>query len=75
MNKEEHISIYSGSAITILGLATLLEQHRIATIVKDHTESGRLAGFGTQYNDVELYVLKSDKLKALELIKQFESEA
>lgn len=74
MNMNQYICIYSGSAITILGLTTLFEQNGIATIVKDQTESGRLAGFGTQYNDVELYVLQSDELKALELIKQFEPE-
>ena len=70
---DQHIRIYSASSITILGLATLLEQNGIAALVKDQIESGRLAGFGTQYNDVDLFVLEIDKLKALEIIRQFEA--
>lgn len=70
---DQHIRIYSASSITILGLATRLEQNGIATLVKDQIESGRLAGFGTQYNDVDLFVLEIDKLKALEIIRQFEA--
>ena len=70
---DQHIRIYSASSITILGLVSLLEQNGIAALVKDQVESGRLAGFGTQYNDVDLFVLETDKLKALEIIRQFEA--
>ena len=70
---DQHIRIYCGSSITIIGLATRLEQNGIATLVKDQIESGRLAGFGTPYNDVDLFVLETDKLKAIEIIRQFEA--
>jgi hypothetical protein len=50
------VKVCSGSAIQINKLATLLEEKDIAYIIKNPHESGRLAGFGTSGQSVELYV-------------------
>jgi len=48
-----------------------LKEQGIVSLIKNINESGRLAGFGTLPDEVELYVLESEAEKALELIKDF----
>jgi len=59
----------TASAITINHLAALLEENDIPYLIKDHTESARLAGFGSLQNDVDLYVQEEDQEKVQMLIK------
>jgi hypothetical protein len=65
---KQHIKIHTGTSITINRIASLLEEKGIASIIKDNHESGRLAGFGTSINDVELYVLETDVEKATNVL-------
>lgn len=67
----EQIKIYTGSAITINRLAQLLEDQKIPSIIKNNQESGRLAGFGTTGDSVELYILNSDLDNAQKVIEAF----
>lgn len=67
----EQIKIYTGSAITINRLAQLLEDQKIPSIIKNNQESGRLAGFGTTGDSVELYILNSDLDNAQKIIEAF----
>ena len=67
MNK--HIRILTSSAIIVQGAANVLKEQGIIPLIKNINESGRLAGFGTLPDEVELYVLESEAEKALELIK------
>lgn len=67
---DEHIKIYTDSAIVINRMAQLLEESQIHSLVKDNVESSKLAGFGTSYFDVALYVYKSDYEKAEKIIKE-----
>ena len=69
MNK--HVRILTSSAIIIQGAAQSLKEQGIVSLIKNINESGRLAGFGTLPDEVELYVLESEAEKALELIKDF----
>lgn len=69
----KHIKLYSGSSIIINRLKTLLEEQNIETLIKDNHESGRLAGFGTLDNDVELFVFEDDLSKAKEITTKFKS--
>jgi len=65
----EHIKVLTNSAIVINRIVQLLEENKIQSLVKDNVESSKLAGFGTSYFDVDLYVYKSDVEKAQEIIK------
>jgi len=67
MNK--HVRILTSSAIIVQGAAQSLKEQGIVYFIKNINESGRLAGFGTLPDEVELYVLESEAEKALELIK------
>ncbi len=67
MNK--HVRILTTSAIIVQGAANVLKEQGIIPLIKNINESGRLAGFGTLPDEVELYVLESEAEKALELIK------
>jgi hypothetical protein len=66
--------IYTGSAITIQHLASLMEEHEIPVIIKNPSESARLAGFGSLPNGVELYVNAENEEKALQVVAAFEKE-
>jgi hypothetical protein len=50
------IKVYEGSNVLVNRAADLLEENGIPSLIKDHAESARLAGFGTPQNSVELFV-------------------
>jgi hypothetical protein len=64
-----HVRIMTSSAIIVQGAVQILREHRITPLIKNINESGRLAGFGTLPDEVELYVLESEAEVALDLIK------
>lgn len=64
-----HVRIMTSSAIIVQGAVQILREHRITPLIKNINESGRLAGFGTVPDEVELYVLESEAEVALDLIK------
>ncbi|MFD2565153.1 putative signal transducing protein [Aquimarina rubra] len=72
MNK--YIKIYTGTSILANRLAFLLDEIHIPSMIKDHRESGRLAGFGTIEDSTELFILDNDVKKADEIIKNFKKE-
>ena len=55
---KEQVKIHTDSAIVIDRIAHILKDADIHSLVKDNIESARLAGFGSSYSDVELYVDK-----------------
>ncbi len=71
----DYIKIYSGSEIEVKHMQYLLDQKAIASLIKNEVESGRLAGFGTSYNAVDLYVFKKDETAAITVIKGFQKES
>jgi len=75
MIKEGYQKIYSGSFIYVKLMVERLEQIGITPIVKDETESGRLAGFGASIqNFQELYVHSEELEKALPIVNQAKKE-
>jgi hypothetical protein len=64
-----HVRILTSSAIIVQGAAQILKDQDIVPLIKNINESGRLAGFGTLPEEVELHVLESESETALELIK------
>ena len=51
-----YIKLFSGTSILVNRLAYILDEIGIASIVKDNQESGRLAGFGTLGQSVDLLI-------------------
>ncbi len=70
----EHIHVFTGTSILVNRLYGLLEAEGIGAVIKDETESGRLAGFGAPMNAVSLFILNSDIDKAKAIIESFEAE-
>jgi coenzyme F420-reducing hydrogenase alpha subunit len=66
---KEHVRILTDSAIVINRIAQILDENKIASLVKDDVESARLAGFGIPSNEVQLYVYESDVDEANRIIK------
>lgn len=66
---KEHVRILTDSAIVIDRIAHILDENEISSLIKDNTESARLAGFGSLPNEVQLFVYESDADKAKKIIK------
>jgi hypothetical protein len=56
---ESFILLFSGSIIEVQRIKSLLEEHKIFPIIKDETESARLAGFGVTTMMQQIWVAKS----------------
>ncbi len=74
MNASEYIKIYTGSFIITKLIISRLEEIGISPVVKDETESGRLAGFGAAIpGSQELYVHEDELDKAVPLVEEVRS--
>lgn len=71
---EEHIKVFTGTAIFVNRLKHLLEESNIQSVVKDHISAGVIAGFGTLDKSIELFVLNSDLQEANSIIDKFQKE-
>lgn len=61
--------IYGGSFIVVELIRKHLEDQGITVIIKDETESGRLAGFGpTTYGYQDIFVHESEQEKAQQIM-------
>ena len=72
MNK--HVKVFSGTQIFVNRLGYLLDQVKIPYLIKDNQEAGRVAGFGTLGNSVDLFIYESDNEKAQDTIQKFRNE-
>ena len=66
-----YLKVYTGSTILVSRLANLLYDKNILSIIKNDEESGRLAGFGTTGDVVELHILNTDIEASKEIIESF----
>ncbi|GJQ06156.1 hypothetical protein CAPN010_03140 [Capnocytophaga cynodegmi] len=67
--------IFEGSSIQANLIRLALEQIGIEPIIKDRTESGRLAGFASEIPmQVEMYVFESQYDDAVEVLKNLSLE-
>lgn len=69
-----HIKVFSGSQILVNRLSQLLDEIEVPYLVKDNKEAGRVAGFGTLGNSVDVYIYESDLEKAQSTIDDFKQE-
>lgn len=74
MTDSEYIKIYTGSFIITQLIISRLEDIGISPVVKDETESARLAGFGAAIpGNQELYVHENELDKAVPLVEEVRS--
>ena len=71
---KEHIKVFTGTSIIVNRLADLLDEINIPFLIKDDKESGRLAGFGTFGDSVELHIFDTDIEAAKNVIENFQKE-
>ena len=75
MKDSNYIKIFTGSFIVVQLITDKLDAIGISAVIKDETESGRLAGFGASIpGQQELYVNKDELDIALEVVDSVTSE-
>ena len=65
------MKVFSGSEILAQALQVKLEEANVATNLKNNIQSGRLAGFGTADQAVEVFIQEIDFAKANPVIEEF----
>ncbi|MDN3666847.1 putative signal transducing protein [Algibacter miyuki] len=76
MTDSNYTKVFSGDFIIVQRMYSDLEKENISAVIKDETESGRLAGFGaTIYGLQDLYVHNDELEKALPIIQQINEDS
>ena len=71
-----YIKVFSGNFIEVQRIFNELQKLNICAIIKDESESGRLAGFGASIQGLqEIHVHKEELEAAKKHIKQLNSES
>ncbi|MDO6473682.1 DUF2007 domain-containing protein [Maribacter sp. 1_MG-2023] len=66
-----YIKVFGGNSIEAQRVVLVLKENNIEPILKDETESARLAGFGTPLPElVEIFVNKDEEVRALAIITE-----
>jgi hypothetical protein len=65
------MKVFSGSEILAQALQNKLEMAGVTTISKNNIQSGRIAGFGTADQAVEVFIQETDFAKANPVIEEF----
>lgn len=68
---DEYVKIWTDSAIVVNRMMQVLKEEGIPSMIRDHVESARLAGFGVSPYEVELHVLKRDTMQAKKIVSSF----
>lgn len=68
MNDSNYIKIFTGNFIIVQRIVSDLEKENINAIVKDETESGRLAGFGAPIQGQQELFVNNDEFDKATLI-------
>ncbi|WP_034045198.1 putative signal transducing protein [Wocania ichthyoenteri] len=70
MHDSNYIKIFTGNFITVQRILSELENINVTAVIKDESESGRLAGFGASIQgQQELYVHKDELDKAIVIVE------
>jgi hypothetical protein len=73
-NHSKHITLHEGSIIVLQSLKHALNTANISSIIKNNTESGRLAGFVAGDNSNQLFVYEEDAIPAKKILQDFLSK-
>ena len=69
-NTQNFIKIFTGNSITVLSIMNALEDKNIIAVVKDDSESARLAGFGMVAPGLQEVFVHQDELnEAIRIIE------
>jgi Putative prokaryotic signal transducing protein len=75
MFDSNYIKIFTGNFILVQGISNELNAIGINPVIKDETESGRLAGFGSSIQGLqEIYVHQDELNKAVEVVASVTAE-
>ena len=75
MDYTEYIKVYSGSFVIAQLVLARLKEAGIEGIVKDESESGRLAGFGSSIQGFqEIYVHQSEIKTAVPIVEEIKND-
>ncbi|TBN04356.1 DUF2007 domain-containing protein [Hyunsoonleella flava] len=75
MEASNYIKVFSGNFIQVQRVFNALEQENICAIIKDESESGRLAGFGASIQGFqEIHVHKDELDKVTPILNRLLSE-
>lgn len=70
-----YIRVFTGNFIEVQRIFKALEKVNISAIIKDESESGRLAGFGASIQGLqEIHVHKEELEKATSLVESLTKE-
>lgn len=70
MTDSNYIKVFTGNFITVQRIISELENVGITAVVKDESESGRLAGFGSSIQgQQEVHVHKDELDKAVLIVE------
>ena len=67
--KQDYLCVFSGNHVDTLNIIDSLREININPIIKNESESARLAGFGTISQKKYIYVHMDEYLKAYKLVK------
>ncbi|TYB77323.1 DUF2007 domain-containing protein [Bizionia gelidisalsuginis] len=75
MSDSEYVKIFTGNYIIVQMIKERLEDIGISPIIKDETESGRLAGFASALRgQPEVYVHEKELNKAVQVVEVVRGE-
>ena len=75
MMESDYIKIFTGDFILVQRISAALHAEGILPIIKDETESGRLAGFGASIQGLqEIYVHEEELSQAVEIVESINAD-
>lgn len=75
MTDSNYIKVFTGNFIIVQRISQELNAIGINPVIKDETESGRLAGFGASIQGLqEIYVHEDELNKAVEVVEDVTTE-
>ena len=69
MSQSSYKRIYVGPQVNVINLIDALKIVKIIPVIKDHSESARLAGFGSFSRDQEVWVHPDEFDAAQQILK------
>ena len=70
--EQSFVHIYSGSSVTVLALKNALQADNIIPVIKDESESARMAGFGIVHDQKQVFVHTDELKKAKKIMDALE---
>ena len=70
MKKDNYHKIFSGQLIEIIKIKGELEKVNIIPVIKNKNESARLAGFGSIFNGIDIFVHHDELNESLEVLSK-----